>query len=131
MPPWFSMPSGAFAPGPLPLSPATPAPTSRDSSTHSQIPRKFCKQDLQLPDLDLINIPLQSGRRVGKRGRKGRGEREGSCGQNFQVSASSEMRVHCGCFLKFHDSKHGPRVPVYLYYASITEYVGFLSLGLG
>lgn len=110
MPPWFSMPNGAFTPGPLSLSPPTPPPTSKDSSTHSQIPRKFCKQDLQLPDLDLINIPLQNGRQVGKRGRKGKKkveerEKKGSCGQNFQV-AFSEMCVHCGYFLKFHDSKH-------------------------
>ena len=88
MPPWFSMPNGAFTPGPLSLSPPTPPPTSKDCSTRSQIPRKFCKQDLQLPDLDLINIPLQNGRRVGKRGRKGKKKVEEREGQLWSELAS-------------------------------------------
>ena len=46
MPPWFSMPNGAFTPGPLSLSPPTPPPTSKDCSTlhryHENFVNKIC-----------------------------------------------------------------------------------------
>lgn len=131
------MPNGAFDPGPLPLSLIPSHPHSPMTLTHSQRPRKLCQQGLGYWNLRSATFHLKMDSRWGREhemGQRGR-DWEGRSWSELPSLIFSACVCVCACVLQLfleltqnRDSK-GPRG--YLYYISMIEYAGILSLGQG